>query len=241
VSKFKVGDTVRLVREPYGGCPVGHVGVVRESCPSAFSGIDMLKVTGMTVAAFSDRFELVPPEPKFKVGDKVKFLGSSLYIRRGDVFEVEQVKMVGTMEFVYPAGQAGRNYFSHEFELVTEPEPAKPEVPTLPGVPEGYRAVRYGLVNPGEYYAINPFHVEKWDGMGLSNASYLIIEPIAPVDPPKPKTRTVKLVEYLVWDEEGEEYILEISFDPMKDGQKRSAWTRAHPTGKTRDIEVPCE
>jgi len=67
----------------------------------------------------------------------------------------------------------------------------------LLGLPDGYRAVRWGKVGLNETYVDTGGHVREWLSYGLSAWRYLIVEKIAP---PKPKTRSVVLNRYLVWD-----------------------------------------
>jgi len=66
----------------------------------------------------------------------------------------------------------------------------------LLGLPDGYRAVRWGCVELNEWY-MNGRSAFKWNSYEASVGSYLIVEK---VEPPKPKTRSVVLNRYLVWD-----------------------------------------
>jgi hypothetical protein len=52
------------------------------------------------------------------------------------------------------------------------------------------------------------------------------------IEPPKPKTRTVVLREWLLWTSPGHECLQWLASDPL-------GWPHRHPTGKTRTIEVP--
>ncbi len=66
----------------------------------------------------------------------------------------------------------------------------------LLGLPDGYRAVRFGPAKLGDEYFNGP-HPVKWNSVAPSAGFYLIVEKITP---PKPKTRSVVLNRYLVWD-----------------------------------------
>lgn len=171
---------------------------------------------------------------KFKVGDKVRLLCA--YSGREAGTEDTVVRVDGPEGDALVTLKTIAQAFDWRLELVEE---VKPEVPTLPGVPEGYRAVRFGQINEGEYFADCYNHADKWFASEASNTCYLIIEPIALVEPPKPKTRAVKLVEYVVWDVEGQECLIECAYDPLKETEFCGAWKYAHPTGNVREIEVP--
>jgi hypothetical protein len=69
----------------------------------------------------------------------------------------------------------------------------------LPGLPDGYRAVRFGPARLNDEY-LNCAHPVKWNTTAESAGHYLIVEKITPPEPPKPKTRSVVLNRYLVWD-----------------------------------------
>ncbi len=71
----------------------------------------------------------------------------------------------------------------------------------LPGIPDGYRAVRWGKAGLYETYVDSGGSVREWLSYGLSAWNYLIVEKIASPEPPKPKTRSVVLNRYLVWDD----------------------------------------
>jgi hypothetical protein len=69
----------------------------------------------------------------------------------------------------------------------------------LLGLPDGYRAVRYGKARLNECY-MDQGNLREWNISQQSNGCYLIVEKITPPEPPKPKTRSVVLNRYLVWD-----------------------------------------
>jgi hypothetical protein len=66
----------------------------------------------------------------------------------------------------------------------------------LPGIPDGYRAVRFGHARLNDKY-MDQSALRSWQSSGHSAGFYLIVEK---VEPPKPKTRSVVLNRYLVWD-----------------------------------------
>jgi hypothetical protein len=66
----------------------------------------------------------------------------------------------------------------------------------LLGLPDGYRAVRYGRARLNDKY-LDQSRLREWNSAAESNGCYLIVELI---EPPKPKTRSVVLNRYLVWD-----------------------------------------
>jgi hypothetical protein len=57
--------------------------------------------------------------------------------------------------------------------------------------------------------------------------------------PPVPKTRLLTITEYVVWDVEGEENLVECSHDPLVQTDTYEGWLNAVPTGRSRTIEVP--
>jgi hypothetical protein len=131
----------------------------------------------------------------FKVGDKVRPLANLTgqyqnegYLEIGKVYEVEELSSLDTVRL---AGVA--QWWSEErFELV---EPVSNEA-QLPGIPDGYRAVRYGRARLNDKY-LDQSRLRDWDSAAGSNGCYLIVEKI---EPPKPKTRSVVLNRYLVWE-----------------------------------------
>ncbi len=70
----------------------------------------------------------------------------------------------------------------------------------LLGLPDGYRAVRYGKAELGNEYLVAS-QIRLWNSSDESGCDYLIVEKITPPEPPKPKTRSVVLNRYLVWDD----------------------------------------
>lgn len=92
------------------------------------------------------------------------------------------------------------------FELYVEPQPepvtvTEPAVQQIPGVPDGYRAVRIGAPKKGEQFIV------AYDEVCLAeetmyNYTWVVVEPIVPPVPPTPIPTTVKvqLNRYLVGD-----------------------------------------
>ncbi len=66
----------------------------------------------------------------------------------------------------------------------------------LLGLPDGYRAVRYGRARLNDKY-LDQSRLREWNSAAESHGYYLIVEKI---EPAKPKTRSVVLNRYLVWD-----------------------------------------
>ena len=66
----------------------------------------------------------------------------------------------------------------------------------LLGLPDGYRAVRFGHARLNDEY-LDQSVLRDWNSAAESHGHYLIVEKI---EPPKPKTRSVVLNRYLVWD-----------------------------------------
>ena len=173
---------------------------------------------------------------RFNVGDKVRLLEDYTSFPAGTegvVTKITNGPFNGEGSLIYTDRIHGA--FAWRFELIGDEE-VKPE-PTLPGVPVGYRAVRYGTLIQGDYYA-SYGKADKWTDPEESRGHYLIIEPIEPL---KPKTRTVTLREYVVWNVEGQEAVLECSGDPMESTDFYTAWEGAHPTGNVREIEIPLQ
>ena len=66
----------------------------------------------------------------------------------------------------------------------------------LLGLPDGYRLVRIGRPDVGESY-LDGSHVVRYCAVNCMTQGWAIVEKI---EPPKPKTRSVVLNRYLVWD-----------------------------------------
>jgi|LakMenEpi03Aug12_release.lakeMendotaPanAssembly.Ray.scaffolds.fasta_scaffold599076_1 hypothetical protein len=166
---------------------------------------------------------------EFKVGDKVRLMEDYMRWPAGTEGVVTKIGSLIYTDTIYGA-------FSWRFELAGEE--VKPEVPTLPGVPVGYRAVRYGTLIQGDYYA-SYGKADKWVDPEDSRGHYLIIEPI---EPQKPKTRTVTLREYAIWDDAAPEAVCLIwQTDGMVGHGSYTEFDNEHPTGNVREIEVPLQ
>ncbi len=88
--------------------------------------------------------------------------------------------------------RADENMYEYCWPVV---EPVTNET-QLPGIPDGYRAVRFGHARLNDKY-MDQSALRSWQSSGHSAGFYLIVEK---VEPPKPKTRSVVLSRYLVWD-----------------------------------------
>lgn len=197
MSKFKVGDKVRLIKGE-GVYPEGVTDVVTRVEPSV-SGGSLLWFEGdlkKHIRIFDYRFELVNEGPSsmamtsFKVGDKVRRKVNDrsysawshgdkvLTVSRIEKYRDQQVLM---FKEVADASDGFR------FELVEEAKPAV--VPQLPGIPDGFRAVRIGTPAKGEWYVQASGVAGQGDGYHTAK-SYTILEKIeqpAPVEPVKPE------------------------------------------------------
>ena len=74
----------------------------------------------------------------------------------------------------------------------------------LLGLPDGYRAVRFGHVRLHDEY-LDQSVLREWNSTAESNGHYLIVEKI---ETPKPKTEEVVLNKYLVRSSDGEHWML---------------------------------
>jgi len=129
---------------------------------------------------------------KFKVGDKVRALANPTdryysndgYFRAGEEFTVKEVyHRQETVALV----EKGQYWHESRFELVEKVKPAV--APQLPGIPEGFRAVRVGTPEKGEWYIGVEGRAEQGDGFHAASC-YVILEKIdqpTPVEPAKPE------------------------------------------------------
>ena len=137
---------------------------------------------------------------QFKVGDKV--------IRKVDYRNKNMWKFGGDAVTVFrvdgnsvDVGDGNGCFWDVKFFDLLPAEVTVSNETQLPGIPDGYRAVRWGHANHGEYY-LDHSGVLHWTCRACTAGKYLIVEPITPPEPPKPKTRSVVLNRYLVWDED---------------------------------------
>ncbi len=102
----------------------------------------------------------------------------------------------------------------------------------LLGLPDGYRAVRWGKAGLYETYVDSGGSVREWLSYGLSAWNYLIVVKITP---PKPKTRSVVLNRYLVWDADiaGSHRVIVAEEDYVTDN-----WDNFTLLGHSETIEV---
>lgn len=198
MSKFKVGDKVRALANPSDKYfKAGEVFTVKE----VFPGQETVSLVERGQCWNECRFELVEeakpsssePQPtSFKVGDKVRRkAGDRAFCSWSEGDEVLTVSKVST---AYDQKQelqfegVRHCWDGYRFELVEEVKPAAPVVPQLPGIPEGFRAVRVGTPKKGEWYVGGDDTVERGDGWQTAGG-YVILEKIdqpAQVEPPKP-------------------------------------------------------
>jgi len=138
----------------------------------------------------------------FKVGDKVRRKVEYRGINRGDWRNGDEVCTVlrSSSDSVILDGVA-HAWDPDRFDLVPAEVNVSNEV-QLPGIPDGYRAVRFGKAKEGDWYVGANGNLQQWNVGGQSAWNYLIVEPITPPEPAKPKTRSVVLNRYLVWDED---------------------------------------
>jgi hypothetical protein len=196
MSKFKVGDKVRALANPTepiysndGYFKAGEEFTVKEVFPVQ----ETVSLVERGLCWHESRFELVEPSrlTNFKVGDKVRRKSDSYCLgwdKRDAVCEVIDiyVRRDGTQSLTLK-GVSCSGWDGYRFDLVEDVKPAV--APQLPGIPEGYRAVRVGTPKRGEWYINVEGHAERGDGFH-SASSYVILEKIdqpAPVEPVKPE------------------------------------------------------
>ncbi len=171
---------------------------------------------------------------QFNVGDKI--------VREAGYLKVNGWKLGGDeLTVVRVDGKSldigdGNGCFWDEryFDLVPAEETVSNEI-QLPGIPDGYRAVRWGKVGLNETYVDTAGRVQEWLSYGLSAWQYLIVEKITPPEPPKPKTRSVVLNRYLVWDADiaGSHRVIVAEEDYVTDN-----WQNFTLLGHSETIEV---
>jgi len=131
----------------------------------------------------------------FKVGDKIRRKAEYLNVNGWPLGgeEVTVVRIDG--ESIDIGNGDGCFWDGTCFDLLPAEVTVSNET-QLPGIPDGYRAVRFGHARLDDEY-LNCAHPVKWNTTAESAGYYLIVEKI---EPPKPKTRSVVLNRYLVWD-----------------------------------------
>jgi len=102
----------------------------------------------------------------------------------------------------------------------------------LPGVPEGYRALRWGVVGKDQWLVQADGTAVQWPGDTPSEGQHLVVEPV------KTTTRTVVFHEVVLWDNcsscKHVEWV-----DSVADAME--VWEHGFETGNTREVEVPCD
>lgn len=153
-------------------------------------------------------------ESKVKVGNRVRRTNDFDW---GDLFKFDPSAayvVEAVTDHMFTLEGVPGCWYEYDFELV-------PESICLPGVPEGYEAVRYDVPKLGDIYLDGRNRVSVNESGINTGVNFLIVRRI---EPPKPTTRTVTFHEVVVdgclmWNE-----------DP------HSSW---HKTGNTREIEIP--
>ncbi|CAH0444307.1 hypothetical protein LMG10661_00786 [Ralstonia syzygii subsp. syzygii] len=139
-NKFKVGDKVRCVRAD-GILIVGSVYEISGVSSSGHAvGVGGSKANDW----YADRFVLVESQDrKFKVGDKVKVVGSTGMLIAGSVHEVAEVS-VGDFPTDYRVHLVGTpkglGYYENRFELA-QSAPAAPHKPKATGFAVGSKVI----------------------------------------------------------------------------------------------------
>ncbi len=160
----------------------------------------------------------------FKVGDKVRRKAEDQngpWYRGGEVLTVRSCE--GTV--VHFVGVADSGWDPWRFELVEEP--AKPAVP---GIPDGYRLVRIGTPDAGEYVLDSTGGTHKITSECFAK-NYVIVEPAKPL---APKMKKVKLKQYVF--KSGANY----TSTPYRDTEPKVGWYVEVPGSKI-EVEVPDE
>ena len=102
----------------------------------------------------------------------------------------------------------------------------------LPGVPEGYRALRWGVVGKDQWLVQADGSAVQWPGDTPSEGQHLIVEPV------NPKTRTVVFHEVVTWDKSAfRKHIQWVD----NVAALADMWTHVRATGNTREVEVPSD
>lgn len=257
---FKVGDKVRLVDNTnYERFVVGTVDVVvRKSEDIPVNG-DLLIFEGPLSGSggmYSYRFELVeeakPVQPKFKKGDKVRYVKTNRWSPNvgftvGKVYEVSSCDL----RHVYPVSDDNGSWYRfrnpEEFELVTEsPDDLviQDRVPAREGVDFGWWVApeKFDSFVPteGTKWKMNSYYAGKMHGFATDIGRSLLFVMCYRKDLPElPTTEKVLLTEYVVWDDGGAKCIIWSTEDPSIENDVLEHWHRAYPTGNTREVEVP--
>ena len=122
----------------------------------------------------------------FKVGDRVrrKKEHQDALWGRGD--EVMTISAIINTNLRFDG--VGGTWDDWRFELVEEPAKS-----AVPGIPDGYRLVRVGTPEVGEYILSSCGGLQKIMSECFAK-NYVVVEP---VEPPAPKTKRVKLRQYM--------------------------------------------
>lgn len=150
MSKFKVGDRVRVVKHcnHYGdrilmGVPLGEIRRVERLTPQLEEyGKDAYLLDGDGVYIYSDIN--LEAAPKFKVGDRVVAVDCTAILEKGSQHTVTRVDKYGMVYVSFPR-YGELSYKAEYFELIT------------PATPSPVRTVTRREIVPGTYDIINVF------------------------------------------------------------------------------------
>ena len=169
---------------------------------------------------------------QFNVGDKI--VRKVEYLNRNDWRHGEAVITVVRGNNVGLDIDDGNGCFWDEryFDLVPAEETVSNEVEKqVPGVPDGYRLVRIGAPKKGEFFITSYNMVVRADE-NMYEYCWPVVEKI---EPAKPKTRSVVLNRYLVWDADiaGSHRVIVAEEDYVTDN-----WQNFTLLGHSETIEV---
>lgn len=193
--------------------------------------------------------------PVFKVGDKVRLLDNKGY----EEFPVGTVDMITEALPDIPANghllmfagplEAANGMFAYRFELVTEsPDDLviQDRVPAREGIDFGWWVADEEFDNwvpcPHKKWSVtvDPNARKERHGHTLRNGDRLFVMCYRKDLPVLPTTEKVLLKEYLVWGDDNQIKCLVWSTDdPTTENDEFEHWPYAHPTGNTREVEVP--
>lgn len=135
---------------------------------------------------------------KFKVGDKIRrSIDRQSYSswKLGNAACTVLRSNNGSIDI----GDGNGCYWDEKFFNLVPAEVTVSNEIQLPGIPDGYRLVRIGAPKKGEQF-ITAYDTVRQAEENMYDYTWAIVEKITPPEPPKPKTRSVVLNRYLVWD-----------------------------------------
>lgn len=193
--------------------------------------------------------------PVFKVGDKVRLVDNTHY-EKFPVGTVAKVRSIssncvpseGDLLLFDGALESANGMFAYRFELVTESPydlVIQDRVPAREGIDFGW------WVKQDRFDTFKPCTHEKWEmgpgwseSVGKSYGEYdgkyrLAVMCYRKDLPELPTTEKVLLKEYVVWDDGTPKCFTWSTEDPTVENDVLMHWQYAHPTGNTREVEVP--